>query len=183
MKRQLFFVMTIFSLLLVACGSGDIAPEAGAEVEAQASPTVEVATINLSAGEELVLVAGFLGGSQFRGVGYAAEGEEISVPGPTIRVRKGETITIRFENTNYFEDGTPFPEAHNFSVVADKDIPAFEMEPLWGANVGGFGDPYLKPGERGSVTFTADTAGIFFYVCSLSEHISNGMSGLFIVYE
>ena len=146
------------------------------------SPTTEAqaTTLTLSAGEELVLVAGFVGDPPIGG-GFAVEGEEITSPGPTIRVRKGETVTITFENAHYREIGTPFPEPHNFTVVADKDVSVFEMEPLWGAHVGGFDDENLKAGERGSVTFTAETAGEFYYVCAYSDHIEVGMWGRFIV--
>ena len=183
--RRISF-LSIVGLLLVACSPIGQEQEQAAvlEVEVQASPTVEVATINLSAGEELVLVygAGFTDDPEDILAGYAAEGEEISSPGPTIRVRKGETVTITFENAHYF-DGEPFPEKHNFAVVTDKDVPVHEMEPLWGAHVGGFGDARLKPGERGSVTFTPDTTGTFYYVCAVWDHIQHGMLGLFIVYE
>ncbi len=140
-----------------------------------------------SAGEELVLVAGFPPGDTSK-AGFAVEGEDITSPGPTIRVRKGETVTITFENAHYYEDGRPFSESHNFTVVEDKDVPVLQMEPLWGAHVGGgfqgLGvDPNLKAGERGSVTFTAETAGEFYYVCAVSTHIVNGMWGRFIVEE
>ena len=58
------------------------------------------------------------------------------------------------------------------------------MEPLWGAHVGGFDDPNfednwnsnLQPGERGSVTFTAETAGSFYYVCAWIDHIGHPAS-------
>jgi FtsP/CotA-like multicopper oxidase with cupredoxin domain len=56
-------------------------------------------------------------------------------------------------------------------------MPWIEMEPLWGAHVGGFGEPNLKEGEGGSVTFTTDAAGSFFYVCALLDHIDRGMWG------
>ena len=204
--RRISF-LSIVGLLLVACSPIGQEQEQAAvlEVEAQASPTVEqepetavqgtatptkeateiavdVATINLSADEELVLVAGFTDDPEDVLAGYAAEGEEITSPGPTIRVRKGETVTITFENAHYF-DGRPFLEPHNFTVVADKDVPVGDMVSLWGANVGGSGDANLKSGERGSVTFTPDTTGTFIYVCAFSDHIDQGMWGLFIVYE
>ena len=140
------------------------------------------------AADELVLVAGFPPDSILK-IGFAFEGEEITSPGPTIEVRKGETVTITFENAHYYEDGRPFGESHNLTVVEDKDVrPEFQMEPLWGAQVGGsfqgLGvDPNLKAGERGSVTFTAETAGEFYYVCAVPGHIAGGMWGRFIVVD
>ncbi len=116
-----------------------------ATTEAQAS------TLTLSAGEvELVVVAGaVLESGVVRGGGFAVEGEDITSPGPTIRVRKGETVTITFENAHFRPGGRPFGEPHNFTVVADKDVRLDEMVPLWGAHVGGFDDPNLESGDSG----------------------------------
>ena len=138
----------------------------------------------LSTGEvELVVVAGvILDSGVARGGGFAVEGEDITSPGPTITVRKGETVTITFENAHFRPGGRPFGEPHNFTVVADKDVRVGDMEPLWGAHVGGFDDPNLESGERGSVTFTAEAAGSFYYVCAVSDHASE-MWGRFIVDE
>ncbi len=132
---------------------------------------------------ELVIVSSYVGDRIDNIGGFAFEGEVITSPGPTIRVRKGETVTITFENVHFWDDGTPFHEPHNFTIVADKDVGLPRMEPLWGAHVGGFDDPNLKPGERGSVTFTAEAAGSFFYVCAFSDHIAVGMWGRFVVEE
>ncbi len=147
------------SLVVAACGGGD-------------SDTTK----------ELVLVAGFPPGDTTK-TGFGVEGEDITSPGPTIRVRKGETVTITFENAHYYEDGRPFTEGHNFNVVEDKDVSTLLMEPLWGAHLGGFDDENLEAGERGSVTFTAETAGEFYYVCAIGDHIGHGMWGRFIVEE
>jgi uncharacterized cupredoxin-like copper-binding protein len=157
-KSGLILIFAL-SLVVAACGGGD-------------SDTTK----------ELVLVAGFPPGDTTK-TGFGVEGEDITSPGPTIRVRKGETVTITFENAHYLVDGRPFPEPHNFTVVEDKDVPEFEMELLWGAHVGGFGDVNLEAGERGSVTFTAETAGSFDYVCAVIGHIGAGMWGRFIVEE
>jgi FtsP/CotA-like multicopper oxidase with cupredoxin domain len=182
-------------VLLFGCSSfgQDREEDAVREVEPQANPTVQQETetsveppiVNVSAGEEVVLVAGLLlaDGSNWL-AGFAVEGGQITSPGPTIKVRRGETVTITFENAVYLEDGRPFGAPHNFTIVADKDVPLPEMEPLWGAHVGGFGDPNLFEGERGSVTLIAETAGSFFYVCALLDHhIDHGMWGRFIVEE
>ncbi len=147
-------------------------------------PTVAPPVINLSSDEELVLTAGMdrddpLDLFLFFGV----EGEENSSPGPTIKVRKGETVTITFENMHFFLDGSPGGN-HNFVIVADKDIGWNKMEPLWGAYVGGSAwGSNVEPGERGTVTFTAEEVGSFFYVCRIRGHIEFGMWGRFIVGE
>ena len=191
-KLRTISFLSFVCLLLFACSPlgqeqedeavTELEPLASLTVEEEPGTAAEVPTINLSAGEELVLVYGCCDAVNDI-AGYGVEGEEITSPGPTIRVRQGETVTITFENAHFRDDGTPFLEGHNFTVVADKDVPLYTMEPLWGAHVGGFGDPNLKVGERGSVTFTAETAGSFFYVCAFIDHIHKGMWGRFIVYE
>ena len=200
MVRRSVSVIAVLGLVAVACGdSGGDTTTTRAAVSAEATTTTQTAaaattttagvvatteaqatTLTLSAGEELVLVAGFPPGVTTK-AGFGVEGEDITSPGPTIRMRKGETVTITFENAHYLEGGSPFPEPHNFTVVEDKDVPVFEMEPLWSAHVGGFDDENLRAGERGSVTFTAETAGSFYYVCALSDHPGRGMWGRFIV--
>jgi plastocyanin len=137
--------------------------------------------VKLSDGEELVLIAGRLDVDSGWQAGLGVEGEEITSPGPTITVNQGATVTITFENNHYLEDGRPFGVPHNIFIVSDKDVSFISMEPLWGAHVGGFGDPNLSEGERGSVTFTAEDVGSFFYVCANLDHVERGMWGHFIV--
>lgn len=115
--------------------------------------------------------------------GFSFEGEDATSPGPTITVRKGETVTITFKNEGTFENGSPAYELHNFIIVADKDVNVSDMQPLWGAHVGGSGDPDIKYGESGSVTFIAEDAGSFFYLCNVHGHHVTGMWGRFIVEE
>jgi FtsP/CotA-like multicopper oxidase with cupredoxin domain len=179
-------ILSFVCVLLFACSSDEQPTEEPPTT--QASPTAPQATvepqeINLSAGEELALVGGFSSGGSDNELGYAVEGEEITAPGPTIKVRKGDTVTISFENAQYREDGSPDAVQHNFTVVADKDVPFAKMEPLWDAHVGGSGDPNLLVGESGSVTFTAEEAGSYYYVCAILDHAERGMWGRFEVVE
>jgi uncharacterized cupredoxin-like copper-binding protein len=39
----------------------------------------------------------------------------------------------------------------------------------------------LQAGENGSITFTADEAGSYFYICSEFGHVPRGMFGEFVV--
>jgi FtsP/CotA-like multicopper oxidase with cupredoxin domain len=178
-------ILSFVCVLLFACSP----PPTEEPPATQASPTepqatVEPQEINLSAGEELALVGGLSSGGSDNELGYAVEGEEITAPGPTIKVHKGDTVTIAFENAHYLPGGTPEPQVtHNFTVVADKDVPFAKMEPLWDAHVGGSGDPNLAVGESGSVTFTAEEAGSYYYVCAILDHAERGMWGRFEVVE
>jgi len=108
--------------------------------------------------------------------GFALLGGEVTSPGPTIRVKKGDQVTITFRNVH----GTYAREriSHNFVVVAEiKTFPRF-AEPLWGAKI----DP-IQVGKSISVTFTPNAAGDFFYVCDVPGHPERGMYGSFIVEE
>ncbi len=108
--------------------------------------------------------------------GFALEGEEITSPGPTITVRVGEPVTIAFKNVH------DFPEPHDFTIVAEMDnlalLTKLLVDPLWGAET-----EWLPFGEQQTITFTPDTPGSYFYVCTNSDHVSRGMWGSFIVEE
>jgi len=113
--------------------------------------------------------------------GFALLGEEITSPGPTIRVKKGDRVKITFKNVHGYARGLKI--AHNFLVVAEKE--GFDPKPLWGAKIGERVYPNeIEAGESGSVTFTPDRAGKFFYICAVGgHHLYNGMYGSFIVEE
>jgi len=137
-----------------------------------------------SASEGIVIVSGVATEDPENfAYGFSFEGEEVTSPGPTITVRKGETVTITFKNETSFENGNPAYGPHNFTIVADKDVNVSDMQPLWGAHVGGSGDPDIKYGESGSVTFIAEDGGSFFYLCNVYGHHAIGMWGRFIVEE
>ncbi|MFQ5968440.1 MAG: plastocyanin/azurin family copper-binding protein [Acidimicrobiia bacterium] len=127
---------------------------------------------------EFVMIAGQLreGYESFpseSSAGYAHEGEEITAPGPTVRVGVGDRVTITFENEHYVDERA-YPEPHNFVVVADKDD--YFAEPLWESRT-----LAISPGESDSVTFTPDAPGTYYYICSLGNHRARGMWGQFIV--
>ena len=138
---------------------------------------------------QIVIVGGELNDSPL-GAGFAMLGENITSPGPTIRVKKGDQVTMTFVNVHGYSRlhrlsyGLPLPPdgiLHNFVIVAEKKgLP--EQKPLWGAKIGEL--PYLdgpKPGSGGSVTFSPDTPGDFFYICAIADHVTYGMYGSFIV--
>ena len=114
-----------------------------------------------------------------KNVGYALEGEDVMSPGPTITVRAGEPVTITLKIAD-----ERVPESHDFFIVAEKDnrdviFPIAEQEePLWGA-----GTELLSFGEQQTITFTPDTPGSYFYICTHSGHLRRGMWGSFIVEE
>ena len=155
MKLRLFLFLFIAALLLVL---GTIVAACG-DGEEEAGVTVEVIGGVVIPKE----------GSPTEG-GFALEGEDVVSPGPAITVRAGEPVTITFKVVDEI-----VPEPHDFVIVAEKVRFA---DPLWGAKT----EP-LPFGEQQSITFTPDTPGSYFYICSVSDHLFLGMWGSFIVEE
>lgn len=97
-------------------------------------------------------------------------GEACGVPGPTIRVVKGDTIQLTFENTHTIAHTVHFHGWHDFM-----------------ADLNGNGmihsEMVVPPGETKVFTWTAAPAGSFIYHCHFEtpEHMEMGMSGMFIV--
>ena len=110
----------------------------------------------------------FTEGDRFTAVGFGFEGEDVVSPGPSITVRVREPVTITFENVDDYS-GVP----HDFVIVADKNR---SPVPLWGAQT-----EHLPFGDQQSITFTPDTPGTYFYICSVGSHRFAGMWGSFVV--
>lgn len=60
---------------------------------------------------------------------------------------------------------------HSWEIVATKAVGT----PLFGAGIDV--DNYIPAGQSGSVTFTPDQTGNFYYVCTVPGHIALGMWG------
>lgn len=96
---------------------------------------------------------------------YGLTPETATVPGPTIRVKVGDTLRVTFKNpeTNVMPHSLDF----HASMVAWND----EMRDI-------------LPGEELVYEFTASYAGMFMYHCGTAgalSHIQNGMYGMIIV--
>jgi nitrite reductase (NO-forming) len=88
---------------------------------------------------------------------------------PEIRVNSGDEITVNSANL-----GNSF---HAFGVVTNPDD---FNNVIWGSEIASMSNP-LKPGEDGSVTFTAGAPGSYYYICTVPGHALQGMQGSFIV--
>ena len=149
--RVVAALFLVFTLLLAACSQNDPAPT----IEPTEAPVMFTVI-----GENIL-------GGPVRSA-FAFEGEDLDSPGPTITVRSGQSVSITFKNS-----GERMPADHNFVVVAERTVDA---EPMWGAET-----EVLDPGEQQTITFTPDTAGSFFYICTVDTHMTNGMWGELIV--
>jgi len=110
----------------------------------------------------------FVESSDFRTLAFnALPGEEGH--NPEIRVKSGDEVTITAKNT-----GKSF---HAFGIVAD---PEDFNNVVPGTAIAAASNP-LKPGESGSVTFTAGAPGTYYYICTVPGHALQGMQGSFII--
>jgi nitrite reductase (NO-forming) len=88
------------------------------------------------------------------------------VPGPMLRARVGDSITITLKNPN------------TSNMIHSIDLHAV-TGPGGGASV-----MQVPPGEERSFTFKALVPGVFVYHCAtpmVAEHIANGMFGLIVI--
>ena len=89
-----------------------------------------------------------------------------TVPGPLLRIRQGDTVTINLKNA---EDSINIHSVDFHSVTG----------PGGGAAV-----TQVSPGQTKSFTFKALHPGLFVYHCAtpmIAQHISNGMYGMILV--
>jgi nitrite reductase (NO-forming) len=110
----------------------------------------------------------FIESSDFRTLAFnALPGEEGY--NPEFRVKSGDEITFSAVNA-----GKSF---HALGIVSD---PENFNNILWNSAISTASNP-LKPGESGSVTFTAGAPGTYYYICTVPGHALQGMQGSFIV--
>ncbi len=88
------------------------------------------------------------------------------VPGPFVRVRVGDTVTVRFKNA---KDSTMIHSVDFHAVTGPG---------------GGAAATQTSPGQDTQFTFKAINPGIYVYHCAtpmVAHHIANGMYGLILV--
>jgi xyloglucan-specific exo-beta-1,4-glucanase len=127
-----------------------------------ASPTPTPSSTPSGTTIDLTLYAGSVSSSTF---GYGDSSNSIQSPGPTLKLKSGQTYKMTVHNvaTNL---------AHSWEIVPTK---AVSESPMFGAGIDI--NTYIQPGQSGSVTFTPDQTGSFYYVCTVPGHIALGMWG------
>lgn len=101
---------------------------------------------------------------------YALEGEKPSVPGPIIRVNKGDLVRVHFKNTHNLPHTMHFHGVHPFNMD--------------GNGQRSMGTEQVQmPGESYVYEWVAEEPGFYFYHChfNTAKHIDHGMYGLFVV--
>ena len=101
---------------------------------------------------------------------YALKGGLPSVPGPVIRVNKGDVVRAHFTNTHNLPHTLHFHGEHPFNMDGNGQR-AMGTEQL------------QMPGESYTYKWVAEDPGFYFYHChfNTAQHIDHGMYGLFIV--
>jgi len=88
------------------------------------------------------------------------------IPGPMVRVRRGDTVNFTLHN----DEGNAMPHNIDFHAV-------------YGPG-GGADDTTIAPGESATIEFTAMYPGVHVYHCAvpnMDQHISAGMYGAILV--
>ena len=92
----------------------------------------------------------------------------LSSPGPTIRMKISDVVSLTFINVGKMP--------HAFAVTSMPTGGTF----LFNAKIGSAGNP-LEPGKSGTVVFSPDNAGTFYYICPVAGHADSGMYGAVVV--
>lgn len=124
-----------------------------------------------SSGTNLVLYEGPLtsGATSTMLFGFGNTATDITTPGPTLKLQEGTTYKMTVYNV---DPSTP----HAWEIVPTK---AVSNSPLFGAGIDITN--FIPAGGSGSVTFTANQTGNFFYCCTQPGHIGYGMYGNVVV--
>jgi len=124
-----------------------------------------------SSGTNLVMYEGPLtsGASGSTIFGFGNTATSIVSPGQTLTLQQGTTYTMTVYNV---DPSIP----HGWEIVPTQ---AVSNSPLFGAGIDIGGS--IPPGGSGSVTFTPNQTGSFYYVCTQPGHIGDGMYGSLVV--
>ena len=135
-------------------------PSPATSPTASGSPSAGNITITVYAGE--------VGSSTY---GFGNTSSNITSPGPTFTVKAGSTVTVEFTNV-----GTM---SHNWALVTQKTSGNTNLA-FNKAQIASAAYP-VQPGGKASVTFVANEAGSYYYICQVDAHVTLGMWGSFIV--
>jgi FtsP/CotA-like multicopper oxidase with cupredoxin domain len=102
------------------------------------------------------------------GFGYSPD--TLTSPGPTLRFKTSDVVNITVVNTGRF--------SHAFAITT---APQTGANVLFNAEIGSESNPIL-PGQSGSVIFTPNNAGSwFFYTSPVSDDAEFGMYGSVVI--
>ncbi len=101
---------------------------------------------------------------------YALKGEKPSVPGPVIRVNKGDLVKLHFSNTHSLPHTMHFHGIHPFNMDGNgqRSLGREQVQ---------------MPNESYTYEWIAEDPGFFLYHCHFdtANHLDHGMYGMFVV--
>jgi plastocyanin len=111
---------------------------------------------------EIHLYGDEISGAKF---GFGFSPDSVTSPGPTLNFTVGDVVKVTFHNIGAF--------LHNFAIVSElsSDAPV-----LFNSQIASASNP-VTAGGSGSVIFTVNQAGNFYYICQVSGHVALGMYG------
>jgi uncharacterized cupredoxin-like copper-binding protein len=92
----------------------------------------------------------------------------LSSPGPTLRFNLTDVVNITVVNVGSMP--------HAFAIT---NVPKTGATVLFGAEIGA--SNYLEPGKQGTVIFTPNNGGSFYYICPVPGHAEVGMYGAVVI--
>jgi plastocyanin len=101
--------------------------------------------------------------------GFGNSSSTITSPGPTLHFKTTDVVNMTFINIGRL------PHAW---VLKDQNSPTANT--VFNAAIGSGSNP-LTPGSKGSVIFTPNKAGTYYYLCPVPSHDDLGMYGVVIV--
>lgn len=127
---------------------------------------VVIALMNQPAanGTPLKLYAGEVSSSSYA---FGDSSSITSSTSPTLTLKEGQTYTMTVINSGAMP--------HAWEITRQKQTGSV----LFGAQIASAG--FLAPGASGSVTFTPNEVGTFYYICPVGNHIALGMWGTVVV--
>jgi uncharacterized cupredoxin-like copper-binding protein len=117
-------------------------------------------------GTPLTLYAGEVSSSAY-GFGNSASSIATAPNAPTLQLTKGTTYTMTVTNQGTMPHAWEITNAEPTGSV------------MFNAKIAP--TSYLAPGASGSVTFTPDQTGTFYYICPVPGHAALGMWGTVVV--
>ena len=100
--------------------------------------------------------------------GFGNSSNLLSSPGPTIRFNMSDVVNITVINVGSMP--------HAFEIT---NAPKTGSIMLFNAEIGA--SSYLEPGQKGTVIFTPNNAGSFYYICPVPGHAELGMYGSVVI--
>ena len=103
--------------------------------------------------------------------GFGTSASSITSPGPNLQLTSGQTYTVTLHNVGSMP--------HNWAIVKDKTDGNTNLA-FSNAQIASASNP-VSPGTSASATFTAGSAGTYYYICQIDSHVSLGMWGTITV--